>query len=128
VLVVDGKTLRGARGSDRRPAKLVCVYDHAHRLVLTQTGVVDGDEIAAFTAALSTLPDQHEVLITADALHCQREQAAWLHARGGHYLFTVKSNQPALRRQWPPCRGGRSPASAAGRSATAGSSHARSRS
>jgi predicted transposase YbfD/YdcC len=98
VLAVDGKTLRGARGSEGRQAKLVCVYDHAHRLVLTQTGVVDGDEIAAFTAALSTLPDLHEVLITADALHCQREHAAWLHARGGHYLFTVKSNQPALRR------------------------------
>lgn len=33
-----------------------------------------------------------------DALHCQREQAHWLHARGGHYLFTVKANQPTLRR------------------------------
>jgi predicted transposase YbfD/YdcC len=98
VLAVDGKTLRGARGGDGRQTKLVCVYDQAQRLVLTQTGVVDGDEIAAFTAALSTLPDLHEVLVTADALHCQREHAAWLHARGGHYLFTVKSNQPALRR------------------------------
>ncbi len=98
VLAVDGKTLRGARGADGRQTKLVCVYDHAHRLVLTQSGVVDGDEIAAFTAALSTLPDLHDVLVTADALHCQREHAGWLHARGGHYLFTVKSNQPTLRR------------------------------
>jgi predicted transposase YbfD/YdcC len=98
VLAVDGKTLRGARGPQGRQAKLVCVYDHAHRLVLTQTGVVDGDEIAAFTAALSTLPDLHDVLVTADALHCQRQHATWLRARGGHYLFTVKSNQPALRR------------------------------
>ena len=32
VLAVDGKTLRGARGGQ---AKLVCVYDHAHQLVLT---------------------------------------------------------------------------------------------
>jgi DDE_Tnp_1-associated/Transposase DDE domain len=98
VLAVDGKTLRGARGGDGRQTKLVCVYDQAQRLVLTQTGVVDGDEIAAFTAALSTLPDLHEVLVTADALHCQREHAAWLHARGGHYLFTVKANQCATRR------------------------------
>ena len=30
VLAVDGKSLRGARGSDGRQAKLVCVYDHAH--------------------------------------------------------------------------------------------------
>jgi predicted transposase YbfD/YdcC len=98
VLAIDGKTLRGARGGEGRQTKLVCVYDHAQQLVLTQTGVVDGDEITAFTAALSTLPDLREVLITADALHCQRAHASWLHARGGHYLFTVKSNQPALRR------------------------------
>ena len=36
--------------------------------------------------------------MTADALHCQRQHAAWLSARGGHYLFTVKANQPTLRR------------------------------
>ncbi len=28
----------------------------------------------------------------------QRAHATWLHARGGHYLFTVKGNQPTLRR------------------------------
>jgi predicted transposase YbfD/YdcC len=98
VLAVDGKTLRGARGVDGAQTKLVCVYDHSHRLVLTQAAVVDADEIAAFTTALNTLPDLTGVLVTADALHCQREHASWLHARGGHYLFTVKGNQPALRR------------------------------
>jgi predicted transposase YbfD/YdcC len=98
VLAVDGKTLRGARGSDGAQTRLVCVYDHTHRLVLTQAAVVDGDEIAAFTTALETLPDLAGVLVTADALHCQREHATWLHSRGGHYLFTVKGNQPALRR------------------------------
>ncbi len=36
-------------------------------------------------------------LITADALHCQRGHADFLAARGGHYLFTVKANQPTLR-------------------------------
>jgi hypothetical protein len=50
-------TLPGARGCDGRQTKLVCVYDHAHWLVLTQAGVVAGDEIAAFSTALSTLPD-----------------------------------------------------------------------
>src|SRR3954451_3618712 len=40
VLAVDGKTLRGSVGSDGQPTKLVCVYDHAHRLVLTQHAVV----------------------------------------------------------------------------------------
>ena len=94
----DGKTLRGARQRDGAQTKLVCVYDHAHHLVLTQAGVADTNEIAAFTTALDTLADLRGVLITADALHCQRQHASYLHARGGHYLFTVKGNQPALRR------------------------------
>src|SRR4051794_11610231 len=45
VLAVDGETLRGSVGLDGQPTKLVCVYDHAHQLVLTQTGVVAGDEM-----------------------------------------------------------------------------------
>jgi len=97
VVAVDGKTLRGAKGAGGQQTKLVCVYDHAHQLVLTQTAVAAGDEIAAFTAALATLPDLTNVLVTADALHCQRAHATFLAARGGHYLFTVKSNQPLLR-------------------------------
>ncbi len=97
VLAADGKTLRGARGPDGAQAKVFGVYEHASGLVLTQTSVIDGDEIAAFTTALATLPDLHDVVVTADALHCQREHAAWLHAHGGHYLFTVKANQPTLR-------------------------------
>jgi predicted transposase YbfD/YdcC len=98
VLAADGKTLRGAHQPDGSQSKLFGLYDHAHSLVLAQTPVLDGDEIAAFTTALSALPDLQEVVITADALHCQREHATWLHARGGHYLFTVKNNQPTLRR------------------------------
>ena len=98
VLAVDGKTLRGARGLDGARTTLVSVYEHVHRLVLTQAQVVDGDEVAAFTTVLATLPDLGGVVVTADALHCQREHATWLHDRGGHYVFTVKANQPTLRR------------------------------
>jgi predicted transposase YbfD/YdcC len=97
VLAVDGKTLRGSRSQTGNQTKLVCVYDHAHQLVLTQVPVARGDELAAFTAALGTLPELGEVLITADALHCQRTHADFLAAHGGHYLFTVKGNQPLLR-------------------------------
>jgi hypothetical protein len=50
---------------------------------LTQAPVVAGDELAAFGVALSTLP--------------KRAHADFLAERGGHYLFTVKGNQPLLR-------------------------------
>jgi predicted transposase YbfD/YdcC len=98
VVAADGKTLRGTRTPDGAQVKVFGVYDHDRHLLLTQTAVIGGDEIAAFTTALATLPDLHEVVVTADALHCQREHATWLRERGGHYLFTVKGNQPTLRR------------------------------
>jgi predicted transposase YbfD/YdcC len=97
VLAVDGKTLRGSRDSSGAQTKLISVYDHGAGLVLTQAAVADGDEIAAFAVALDYLPDLAGCLITADALHCQRTHAEFLTTRGGHYLFTVKANQPTVR-------------------------------
>jgi Transposase DDE domain len=104
VLAVDGKTLRGSRAATGEQTKLVSVYDHASGLVLTQAAVADGDEIAAFTVALACLSDLAGALVTADALHYQRGHADFLVAHGGHYLFTVKANQPTLAtalRRWP---------------------------
>jgi predicted transposase YbfD/YdcC len=98
VLAVDGKTLRGARGSNGGQTKLVAVFDHAAQLALSQVQVVGADELAAFAPVLDTVADLRGVLVTADALHCQRTHADYLHARGAHYLFTVKGNQPTLRR------------------------------
>jgi predicted transposase YbfD/YdcC len=96
VLAVDGKTLRGARDGHGGQAKLIAVFDHTDGLALAQTEVSGGDELAAFTAVLDTVPDLRTVVVTADALHCQRAHATYLHDRGAHYLFTVKSNQPRL--------------------------------
>ena len=98
VLAVDGKNLRGARLSDGQQTRLLAVIDHTHRLVLTQTEIADGNEIAAFITALDTLPGLRGCLVTADALHTQRGHADYLLGRGAHYLFTVKENQPTLHR------------------------------
>jgi predicted transposase YbfD/YdcC len=98
VLAIDGKTLRCARDPAGEQTKLLAVLDHAERLALAQVQVVGGDELAAFVPVLDTLADLHGAVITADALHCQRAHADYLHARGAHYLFTVKGNQPTLRR------------------------------
>ncbi|MCV2491907.1 ISAs1 family transposase, partial [Geodermatophilus sp. YIM 151500] len=98
VLAVDGKTLRGARDGEGEQTKLLAVFDHLDQLALSQVEVAGGDELAAFVPVLDTVPELHDVVVTADALHCQRAHADYLHARGGHYLFTVKGNQPTLRR------------------------------
>jgi predicted transposase YbfD/YdcC len=55
--------------------------------------------VRLFASAAAALPELADVLVTADALHCQRGHADFLATRGGHYLFTVKGNQPMLRQE-----------------------------
>jgi predicted transposase YbfD/YdcC len=107
VLTVDGKTLRGSRhvtgdGTEVAGRHLLAVIDHHARVVLGQVAV-DGktSEINRFTPLLDTVTalDLTGVVITVDALHTQREHVADLHARGAHWVLTVKGNQPTLRRQ-----------------------------
>lgn len=107
VLAVDGKTLRGSRHIDRDGnvvvgRHLLAVIDQHTRVVLGQLDVAGKtSEITAFTPLLDTLTsiDLAETVITADALHTQREHVADLHARGAHWVLSVKGNQPRLRRQ-----------------------------
>jgi predicted transposase YbfD/YdcC len=107
VLAVDGKTLRGSRHVDNTGAEvtgrhLLAVIDQYSRVVLGQVAVdAKTSEIDRFIPLLDTLTglDLTDVVITADALHTQREHVVALHARGAHWVLTVKGNQPTLRRQ-----------------------------
>ena len=74
----------------------MAALDHGDSVVLAQR-VVDGkpNEITAFAPLLDSIEPSGAIL-TADALHTQREHAEYLHRRGGHYVFTVKGNQPSL--------------------------------
>jgi hypothetical protein len=104
---VDGKTLRGSRHTNAEGAvtpgrHLLAVIDQHTRVVLGQLFVEDKtNEITAFTPLLDTLTsmDLTGVIVTADALHTQREHVEDLHARGAHWILSVKGNQPRLRRQ-----------------------------
>jgi len=103
VFALDGKTMRGARTRNASETvaapHLVSVIDQATGAVLGQVQVAEkGSETGAFTTLLDQL-DLHEVLIGADALHTHRGHAHYLHERGGHYLMTVKANQPTLLRR-----------------------------
>jgi predicted transposase YbfD/YdcC len=96
VWALDGKTVRGARTSEGGHVHLVSVLDQVSGVVLAQVQVdAKSGELAAVPDLLAGL-DLHEVLLTADALHTQRSYARHLHERGGHYVMTVKANQPTL--------------------------------
>ncbi|ORL38664.1 hypothetical protein A6F59_25440 [Prescottella equi] len=54
------------------------------------------NEIPLVTDLLDAL-DLTGVVVTADALHCQRGTADYIAGRSGHYVFTVKNNQRSPR-------------------------------
>jgi predicted transposase YbfD/YdcC len=99
-VAVDGKTLRGSGHHPRLPVHLLAAMDHTSRAVLAQTEV-DGktNEITRFRPLLDHL-DLSDTVVTADALHTQREHAEWLVThKHAAYVLIVKANQPALQRQ-----------------------------
>jgi predicted transposase YbfD/YdcC len=99
-VAVDGKTLRGSGHHPNPQVHLLAVMDHTSRAVLAQADVHGKtNEIARFRPLLDGL-DLTDTVITADALHTQREHAEWLVAvKHAAYLLIVKGNQPTLHQQ-----------------------------
>jgi predicted transposase YbfD/YdcC len=100
VIAVDGKTLRGSRTRDRPARHVLAACDHSTAVVLASTDVdTKTNEITRFGALLDQIPDLAGMVVTADALHCQREHVTYLQRRNAHWIWTVKGNQPGLHQQ-----------------------------
>lgn len=92
---IDGKELRGVRAHGR-PLYLVSLTCHGSGIVLAQAAVDQkSNEITAVPRLLAGR-DLQSVVITVDALLCQRNLAQKILGQGGHYLMVVKENQPEL--------------------------------
>ena len=99
-IAVDGKTLRGSRIGGTAARHVMAACDQVTGVVLADTDV-DGktNEITRFQPLLDQIGDLRDTVITADALHCQREHVTYLAERGAHWILTVKGNQPHLHQQ-----------------------------
>ena len=97
VVAVDGKSLRGATQDDRRCAHLFAAMVQGDRAVIAQSEVDHKtNEITAFKPLLKDL-DLKGAVVTADAMHAQREHARFLcEDKDADYLLGVKGNQPSL--------------------------------
>ena len=99
VIAVDGKALRGSGHGGQHSRHLLAAFDHAYGVVPGQVDVdTKTNEIPMFATLLDRV-DITDAVITADALHAQRDQASYLARRGAHYLLIVKRNQPGLHAQ-----------------------------
>lgn len=107
-VVVDGKALRGSRHhtATGRPLHLLAARTGRGAVIAQHQIGGKTNEIPAFAPLLRPL-NLADVVVTADALHTQREHATFLvEEKQAHYLLTVKKNQPSLHRQlkqlpWP---------------------------
>lgn len=99
-VTLDGKKLRGVVPLDNgQGTYLLAVFLPAEGLVLCQVAVADkSNEIPAAPQALKRLHLQGKI-VTADALHTQRELSEVVVEAGADYVWIVKGNQPALRRE-----------------------------
>ncbi|WP_433793800.1 ISAs1 family transposase [Actinoplanes sp. CA-252034] len=99
-IAVDGKSLRGSRITDTAARHVLAACDQASAVVLASTDVNGKtNEITRFAPLLDQIGDLRDTVITADALHCQREHVDYLAERGANWILTVKGNQPYLHRQ-----------------------------
>lgn len=95
-VAVDGKSLRGARREqDSRPVHLFAAMTHGEGAVLAQREVDHKtNEITALRPLLEDI-DIGGAVVTADALHAQRDHAKFLAGdKHAGYVFGVKANQP----------------------------------
>src|SRR5664279_1136666 len=97
IIAVDGKTMRGARTTSGAP-HLVAAFDHASGAVVGQLAVTSkSNEIPALRDLLHGM-DITGAVISADAMHCQRETAKHITGRDAHYILTVKAPADPPRR------------------------------
>lgn len=94
-VAVDGKSLRGAKQEDGRAVHLFAALIHKEAVVIAQREVDHKtNEITELRPLLEDL-DLAGAVVTADALHTQRDHAKFLvEEKKADYVFTVKGNQP----------------------------------
>ena len=93
---VDGKTVRGAKGADGSQVHLLAALAGEHGVVAAQEEAgAKTNEIPMIIPLLDGL-DLTDAVITADALHCQRATADYIHERSADFILPVKDNQPRL--------------------------------
>jgi hypothetical protein len=66
-------------------------------------------EMKAAQTLLKNTPRLEGKIITADALHCQRQTAQLIMEKGGDYVLQIKENQPALHKHAQEKAAGRPP-------------------
>lgn len=98
-LAVDGKVLRGSKDltKNKKPVQLLSALLHHEKLIIAQTKIESKtNEIPKIKILLSDL-DIEGMVITADAMHCQKDTIKFLvEIKKCDFVVIVKNNQKKL--------------------------------
>lgn len=96
-IAIDGKTLRGARRENGTKVQLLSAFLHQQGATVAQIEIDrKTNEIPELKRLLTPMEIQGRI-VTADAMHTQKETARFLvEEKKADYLFTVKENQKTL--------------------------------
>jgi len=99
LVAIDGKTCRGSHDASRGlgPLHIVSAWASEEGIALGQVATEEkSNEITAIPLLLEQI-DLADVLVTIDAMGCQKEIAREIVGGGGDFVISVKDNQPTLR-------------------------------
>lgn len=97
-IAIDGKSARSApRNTATGCLHLVSAWAGENRLTLGQVAVPDGSSEAAVIPELLRVLDLAGAIVTLDAAGTHVETVRIIREQEGHYLLTVKGNQPKLQ-------------------------------
>jgi hypothetical protein len=96
-LVIDGKTVRGARTAEQDAPHLLSCFTHQSQAVWAELALGEKtNEIPEARTLLPPLPIEGRVC-TFDALHSHRQLWNLLRAKVASPLFVIKGNEPPLQ-------------------------------
>jgi DDE_Tnp_1-associated/Transposase DDE domain len=95
-VAIDGKAVRGARDQHLPGAYLLSAFASRRGAVLAQLAIGERENELSQVLSLLRQIDLDDALVTGDAMFTQRSVCTHIVEQGGHYLFEVKDNQPAL--------------------------------
>ncbi len=102
-IAIDGKTLRGSKDGDVPAVHLLAALGQRTKVVFNEHFVNHKtNEIKVIVPLLNEINVKGKV-ITADAMHTQKDFCKEVISHGGDYVLTVKDNQKSLREDISDC-------------------------
>ncbi len=96
-LCLDGKTLRGTIPAGKtRGVHLLAAYLPEQGVALVEVAVAGKENEIVTAKQVVGAMDVHGIVVTGDAMFCQRELSRQVRRGGGDYLWCVKANQEEL--------------------------------